>query len=102
MLFCDKCNFLAAENRCPSCGNRKLREVNDEDFCFFVNLSAYNFEMLEFTLKENAIDVIGVPFYTGGVSLANAGKAPARKVFIRYKDLEQAKEIYNTIFGLKE
>ncbi len=99
MLFCEKCNFITEGNCCPSCGNKKLREVHDEDFCFFVNLSAYHYQMLEFTLKEKGIEVVGLPFYVGGVSLANAGRAEARKVFIRYQDIEHATEIYNTLFG---
>ena len=102
MLFCEKCNFITEENICPSCGNKKLRAVSDNDFRYYVSLSDFHYEMLEFTLKDNEVDVVGVPYYPYGVSRANAGRAGARKVYIRYKDFEKANEIYETIFGENE
>ena len=99
MLFCEKCNFITTENRCPLCNNKKLRTVDDADFCFFANLDEFYFNMLESTLNEKAIDVIGVPYYPRGVTYATAGRAQGRKVYIRYKDIERVKEIYETLFG---
>ncbi len=99
MLFCEKCNFITTENRCPMCGNKKVRTVCDTDFCFFVNLDEFYFTMLESALKEKDIDIVGVPFYPHGVTYASAGRAQGRKVYIRYKDLEQVKEIYEILFG---
>lgn len=99
MLFCEKCNFLTPENRCPLCGNKKVRTVCDADFCFFVNLGEFYFEMLESALKEKSIDVVGVPFYPNGVTYGTAGRASGRKVYIRYKDIEQVNEIYEALFG---
>ena len=99
MLFCEKCNLATSENCCPVCGNKKLRTVQDEDFCFFVNLDEFYFTMLEKVLKDEAVDVVGVPYYTHGVTYATAGRASGRKVYIRYKDIEQATEIYETLFS---
>lgn len=100
MLFCEKCNFATPENRCPSCGNKRLRAVNDDDFCFFTNTDEFNFDMLESTLNENNIEVVGVPYYVRGVTYASAGRADGRKVYVRYKDIEQAREIYEAMFGI--
>lgn len=88
MLFCEKCNFITTENRCSMCGNKKVRTVCDTDFCFFVNLDEFYFNMLESALSEKAIEIVGVPFYPHGVTYANAGRAQGRKVYIRYKDVE--------------
>lgn len=99
MQFCEKCNYATAETVCALCGNKKLRAVEDEDFCYFASMSDIDFEMFEFTLKENGIDAVWVPFYPFGVTHASAGRADGRKVYIRYKDMENAKEIFNTIFG---
>ncbi len=100
MLFCEKCNFTTDENRCPSCGNKRLRDVNDEDFCFYVNVDEFNYYMLESALKENNVEIAGVPYYSRGVTYATAGRADGRKVYVRYKDMEQVKEIYEDIFGI--
>lgn len=102
MLFCEKCNLLTDENVCPSCGNKKLREVTDDDFCFFIDLDVFYFGMLEGALKEESIDVVGVPYYPLGVAHYNAGRAEGRRVYVRYKDLVRVNEIYNTMFGIDE
>ena len=102
MLFCEKCNYITDEKICPCCGRKKLRDVTDEDFCFFTKMDAYNFEMFEYTLNDNGIDVVGVPFYIVGVTYSLAGKAGGRRVYIRYKDLQKAKDIFQTIFGSDE
>lgn len=99
MLFCEKCNFITTENCCPLCGNKKVRTVCDADFCFFVKIGEFYFEMLESALKEKSIDVVGVPVYPYGVTYASAGRAEGREIYIRYKDIEQVKEIYETLFG---
>lgn len=97
MLFCESCNCTTAEERCPACGNPEMRAVKDEDFCFFALVSAYDFERLAFTFKANAIEAVDIPFYSKGVSLANAGRVGEKKVYIRYKDTEAAREIYERI-----
>lgn len=100
MNFCENCNYLTDGDVCPVCGKRKhIREVRGEDFCFFVELGEFYFEMLEHTLKENGIDVVGVPFYPMGVTHGNAGRAPCRNVYIRYKDTDAARELYDIVFG---
>ena len=102
MLFCERCNVITDVNCCPACSNKKLRNVKDDDFCFFTKASAYDYEMFEFTLKENDIDVVGVPFYPNGVTYATAGRASGRRVYIRYRDIDAAKEIFEMLFGSGE
>lgn len=99
MLFCEKCNAMTAEKQCPACGNTALREVRGEDFCFFVLLHGISFTMLESALKQEGVDVVGVPCYTHGVTYATAGRADSRKVYVRYRDWEKAQEVYEALFG---
>lgn len=99
MLFCEKCNVATTESRCPCCGNKKLRAVNDEDFCFFATVDRFSFEMLESCLKENKIEIVGVPHYSHVVTHASAGRADERKIYIRYQDREHVTEIIEALFG---
>jgi RNA polymerase subunit RPABC4/transcription elongation factor Spt4 len=99
LLYCDRCNVSTQEKVCPSCGNNRLRAVTTEDFCYFVSLEQEKFNRLESALKENGIDVVGVPFFMNGPTYANAGRPNGRKAYIRYKNTEKAKEIYRTVFG---
>lgn len=101
MLFCEKCNLLVDNTFCPNCRNKKLREVSDEDFCYFVDLRFTYYEMFEQILKKNDIDVVSVPYYPGNmVVFSNAGRADGRKVYIRYKDFDLALKMYNSIFSV--
>lgn len=100
MLFCEKCNLLTNDKRCPNCRTKKLRDVRDDDFCYFADLHSMYFEMFEEALKNNNVDVVGVPYYPGNaVVFSNAGRADGRKVYVRYKNLDVATEIYNELFN---
>lgn len=100
MLFCEKCNLLTDGKRCPICRNKKLREVNNDDFCYFVDLHSLYFEMLEEALKNNNIEVVAIPYYPGNsVIFSNAGRGDGRKVYVRYKHLDAAAEIYDELFS---
>ena len=102
MNFCENCNLLVDGERCPKCGNKKVREVQGEDYCFFVDVDAFSCTMLEETLKNNGIDVVCVPFYDRGTTFATAGRANGRHVFVRHKDFENVREIYEELFSSSE
>ncbi len=99
MNFCDKCNLLADSEQCKACGNKRLRAVDGNDFCYFTKLNSFDCEMFECALKNKEIEVVCVPFYIGGVTYATAGRAEGRKLYLRYKDFYMAEEIYKTIFS---
>ena len=96
MYFCEKCNMLMAENSCKNCGKKNLREVKDDDFCFFVKLMAENAKYFEENLKEQDIPVALIP--AGGVNwrIRTSG---AFKVYISYGYFDRAKEIYDLLFA---
>ena len=102
MNFCENCNFLVEGGFCPKCGNKKVREVKSEDFCFFTDIDAFYCTMLEEAIKNNGIDVVCVPFYDRGTTLATAGRANGRHVFVRYKDIENVREIYDELFSSED
>lgn len=85
--------------RCPICGNKKLREVACEDFCYLANLNVFDFGIAEYALKDNGIEVVGVPSYHYGVTYATAGRAEYRNVYVRYKNLNKAKKICETVLN---
>jgi hypothetical protein len=81
------------------CGNKRLRAVMTEDYCYFASLELEKYDPFESALKENGIEALGVPFVMGGTSYASGGRPNARKVYIRYKNIEKAAEIYRDLFG---
>lgn len=99
MLYCEKCNILVKCEKCPLCKNMNLREVKDIDFCYFTSIGTIHYEIFKNALKKEKIDIVGIPYYTRPVTLSSAGRAQGRRVYVRYKDFEKAKEIFNMFSG---
>ena len=100
VFYCEKCHFATEEDFCPVCLSKKIREVRDEDFCFFNKMDVFYFEMFENALKEENIKVVGVPFYPLGTTKYNAGRARGRNVYVRYKDCPHAQDIFDNMFSV--
>lgn len=52
MLFCEKCNRLSNNSICAICGKKGLREVREDDFCYFLTLPAFKTSIFRANLKE--------------------------------------------------
>lgn len=99
MLYCEKCNILVKCEKCPLCKSMNLRKVKDIDFCYFTSIGTIHYEIFKNSLKKEKIDIVGIPYYTKPVTLSSAGRAQGRRVYVRYKDFEKAKDIFNMLFG---
>ena len=97
MYFCESCNLLMQDNICGNCGKKKLRTVQDDDFCFFVALGADKAKYFEENLKLQAIPVALIG---SGLNLQNRTSG-IFKIFIPYCCFDRAKEIYTLLFGEK-
>lgn len=75
-----------------------MREVNGEDYCYFATLNNLQAQMLIPMLEEEKIEVVSMPMYFFGVTYSSAGKSSSKKLYIRYKNFEKAKKIYNDYF----
>ena len=85
------------DNRCTKCGKKKLREVQADDFCFFVTLEADKARYFEENLKLQNIPAASI-----GVGLDLRSRTSGLfKIFIPYGDFDRATEIYRLIFGEK-
>ena len=40
MYYCEDCNIKNPTNRCSRCGAKNLREIRDDDYCFFGEMEA--------------------------------------------------------------
>lgn len=99
MKFCDNCNLLSDGDACDNCGNKNLREPESSDFCFFTEIDEFYGAMLEGALASNNIEAVFMPFYTNNfVTRGTAGRAGGRRVYVRFKDLSDAREIYDELF----
>ena len=99
MYFCENCNALMQDTRCTACGKRHLREVQPDDFCYYVTMPSYAAHMFEETLKEE-----GVPVASLGVAgLASRTRVFDRyKIYVPYKYFDKAKEVYEAVYNTLE
>lgn len=95
MNYCEKCH-VAAERCCPLCGTKKLRGIQDEDFCFLTGNSAAYCDMLEDIFKENDIPYAALP-YGSGLEARLALPLQNRRLYVPFASLEAAKEIIRQI-----
>lgn len=65
MYFCENCHIVAEEPRCPVCGNQKLREPQDRDFCLLTEMPAAEGEWLQDCLRERNIGCVVQPVGDG-------------------------------------
>lgn len=95
MYYCENCNMLMPDTRCTNCGKKKLREVQNDDFCLFVSLETDRARYLEENLKMQDIPVASL-----GVGLdLRTRTSKIFKMYVPYGYFEKAKEIYTLLFG---
>ena len=95
MYFCENCNALNKTGKCSLCG-KELRPVRKDDYCYFVTLPAHSFEIFKSNLEEN-----GIPVACLGSGLNFAWRTSSEfKVFIPFEFIEQAKELYESVFRI--
>ena len=98
MFFCENCNLLSKENICVNCGKKQLRAVEENDFCYFIDLDVFNAKMFEEMLKDNKIDFVFLPIRNSVGSAAFSKEADTHRIFLKYKQYELAKDIYKEFF----
>ena len=95
MYFCEKCNLIMQGNICENCGKKKLREVQGDDFCYYISLPSDHAKYFEENLKLQNIPVAllgeGLDLRTRTSSIYN--------IFIPYDCFEKATEIYHMLWG---
>lgn len=96
LMFCESCNVVTEGERCPVCGKKKLREVRDDDFCYFVTLSEGYARYFEENLKSENIPVVMLG--QGYSSRMHGGTSSAYGLYIPYVHLERVYDIYNLLF----
>ena len=92
MKYCEKCNTVVTLKYCPACGNKKIREVTSDDFCFLIECGQTYGEMLKDALQEEKIQCVLVP-WGDGVRSKLGLKLENYKVYVPYEHYERAREI---------
>ena len=100
MLYCDDCRLaFEGSSRCPSCGNEDVRTPLPEDFCFLIEINAMFADILKSVLDGNDIPSLASSTIGAGLRVRGGAMFDRIRFYVRYDDLQEAKEIAYTMFG---
>lgn len=92
MNFCEGCNIACNDERCPNCGRKKLRAVNDDDFCLVAKIDRFFGDVLKVDLENENIECVLMPYGTG-VNAKFALPLESYLLYVRYKNLDYVRKI---------
>lgn len=96
--FCESCHLAFEEERCPNCGNKRVREVQADDFCFLCEQRAMEAAMAETVLRNEDIPVVSIPRGSGVMS-AFAVPLENAALYVPFGMFERAEEIMCNVIG---
>lgn len=91
MKYCEKCNLLLTEQRCSICGNKKIRDVENGDFCFLIECEQTFGQMLKEIFEKDGIKCALVP-WGDGVRTVFALQLDKYRVYVPYEHYDKSKE----------
>ena len=89
MLYCENCKQLCADEACPDCGIKLLREAEPQDFCFLSEEEEGFARMLEGSFQEEAIPCVLLPWGNGTRSAFGLSLGRFR-IYVPFAHYEQA------------
>lgn len=92
MNFWEGCNVACKDERCPKCGRRKLRAVNDDDFCLVAKVDRLFGDNLKVNLENENMECVLIPYGTG-VNSMFALPLESYLVYVRYKNLDYVRQV---------
>ncbi|MEG2677215.1 MAG: hypothetical protein RR933_03770 [Oscillospiraceae bacterium] len=93
MNYCEKCSVAADGDRCPNCGTKKVRIIESEDPVFLIETSVIWSGMVEDMLKTEGVSYEKQSLIGAGIATFIGSLADVLMFYVRYCDLERAKEI---------
>lgn len=102
MNYCPKCHHVFHDDKCPNCHNRKIRTVQEDDYCFLIEKQLIWVDMIKQRLNEN--DIIYQCIGDKGAALAiKAGPYLENfDFYVMYRDLPKARKVVKEMFGQDE
>lgn len=100
MNYCDRCNNIFIDDKCPHCNSKKVREVRDDDYCFIIEKELIWAEALRELLDKNNIPYEVLTKYGAGLSIKMGPYNEVYRFYIPYKYMEQATNIISKMFNV--
>ena len=97
-MYCQRCNRLVYEMKCPGCGGKNLRMPAYDDHCFLAEPEPIWVQALEDLLRDNGVEFLTRRVH--GAALVTKTGIPQRvRFFVPYRDYQRAKELNEAFFN---
>lgn len=98
MYFCEKCATLNEDKICKNCGNKFLKPIEKDDYCFLTEKELIYAEMLKELLDNYHIPYICEPIMGVGLALKVGIMRESYQFFVPYQYYEECLKIVNGRF----
>ena len=98
MMYCERCQRLYPEGRCPSCG-RQGRGPAPDDVCFLTERGGFLGGMLADVLEQNQIPFLQKGTMGAGMAVKVGPLGERFRFYVACRDVEKAQEIVDELFG---
>lgn len=103
MLFCESCHAVFSNGHfCPLCRKRTIRDVKENDLCFFTEQKYLMTSVVEDILNQNALPFITRPVYGAGITAVTGQVLDSIRFYTPYLHYEQACGLMETMFPEEE
>ena len=97
-MYCQRCNRLVYETKCPGCGGKNLRMPAFDDHCFLAEPEPIWVQALEDLLRDNGVEYLTRKVH--GAALVTKTGIPQRvRFFVPYRDYQRAKELHEAFLN---
>lgn len=98
-MYCESCQTLFEERRCPECHRHTVREPRAEDPCFLAEKDTIWGEMLADVLRQNGIPYSIKRTLGAGLAMSVGAMLERYRFFVPYEDLPRAQALVDELFG---
>ena len=98
-MYCENCNRIVEEERCPVCGSKKIRNPEAKDPCFVTETDFIHTGILEDVLKQNGIPFLKKNMLGAGTTMRVGPLLERTKFYVPFERLPEAAEIAEVLFS---
>lgn len=96
--YCEKCNFVFNEERCPVCGKKSGKAPLPTDICFLVEKEQIWGAMLADVLAQHGIPYLSKNVLGAGLSMKIGPMLERVRFYVPYGCMVEAQEIVEELF----
>ena len=98
-MYCEKCKrIIDAEDRCPACGSRHVRELRQDDLCFLTERDYVSTGILEDVLKQNGVPYLLKNVMGAGLAIKVGPMLDRGRFYVSQDRLQEAEGIVADLF----